>query len=197
MADMLVEDRLLTLDELIALSASQRVEIINGELIDMGGAGILHAIVAGNLYAILRLYLDEHDIGVVLPDNATFLMYSPTARLKDSFVPDVAFLRHDNVPADWDAETPHPGTPNLAVEIVSPGNDAADIQYKRLTYLEKGTEQVWLVYPRLREVHVYTQSDVTIHKGDAAVDGSALFPGIAPLPLSAIFKLPVWAQPKG
>jgi Uma2 family endonuclease len=196
MADMLVRDKLLTLGELIAMSASQHVEIVNGELIEKSN-GITHSIIGGNVLRLVALYLHQHDIGVSLGGGATFLLHSPAARLKDSFVPDVAFLRHDNVPADWDAETPHPGTPNLAVEIVSPGNDAADIQYKRLTYLEKGTEQVWLVYPRLREVHVYTQSDVTIHKGDAAVDGSALFPGIVPLPLSAIFKLPVWAQPKG
>lgn len=196
MADILLEEKLLTLDELLVMSQSQHVEIIDGELIEMGGAGILHGLIGGNIYHLLRLYLNEHDIGVALGDGAIFLMYSPAARLKDSYSPDVAFLRHDNVPADWDAEQPHPGAPNLAVEIVSPGNDASSIQYKRMTYLEKGSEQVWLVYPRLREVHIYTQSDVMIFKGDTAINASAVFPGIAPLPLSAIFKLPVWAQPK-
>ena len=196
MADMLVEDKLLTLDELLVMSRSQHVEIIDGELIEMGGAGILHALIGANIFRLIDPYLQAHDIGVALAGGAIFLMYSPAARLKDSFSPDVAFLRHENVPADWDAEQPHPGVPNLAVEIVSPGNEASSIQYKRMTYLEKGSEQVWLVYPRLREVHVYTPNNVTIYKGDTAVDAAAVFPGIAPLPLRAIFKLPAWAQPK-
>ncbi len=197
MADMLVEDKLLTLDELLVMSQSQHVEIIDGELIEMGGAGILHALIGGNIFRLLDLYLQAHDIGVAMGDGAIFLMNSPAARLKDPFSPDVAFLRHENVPANWDAEQPHPGVPNLAVEIVLPGNDASSIQYKRMTYLEKGSEQVWLVYPRLHEIHVYMPDDVMIYRGESAIDASSLFPGIAPLSLSAIFKLPAWAAPKG
>ncbi|MCL4250952.1 MAG: Uma2 family endonuclease [Anaerolineae bacterium] len=136
----------------------------------------------------------QHDIGVVLPDGVTYLMYSPVSGLIDAYEPDVSFIRHENVPAGWNPEKPHPGMPDLAVEIVSPGNDADVLQQKRHTYLEKGTQQVWLVYPRLREVQVYTREAVRIYSGADAIDLSDVFPGLEPLGLTVIFKLPSWAQ---
>ncbi|MCA9905713.1 MAG: Uma2 family endonuclease [Anaerolineae bacterium] len=194
MADLAIEQRLLTLDDLLAMADDTRVEIIDGEIVPMTAAGVTHGLIGGNIYHPLRLYLEQHDIGVVLPDGVTYLMHSPVSGLKDAYEPDVSFMRHENVPAGWNPEKPHPGVPDLAVEIVSPGNDADALQQKRHTYLEKGTQQVWFVYPRLREVHVYSPDAVRIYSGAEAIDVSSFFPGLEPLNLAVIFKLPIWAQ---
>lgn len=42
------------------------------------------------------------------------------------------------------------GAPDIAIEVVSPSNTAADIQEKVLDYLEARTALVWVVYPRTR-----------------------------------------------
>ena len=194
MADLVLEQQLISLDQLLAMSSKTRIEIVDGEIVPMAGGGVTHGIIGGNIFNPIYLYLETDDLGVVLPDGVTFLMHSPLKGLKDSFEPDVGFIYHSNFPDGWEAEKPHPGVPDLAVEIVSPGDDAAMVQRKRLTYLDKGTQQVWLVYPRLREVHQYSQTGVVIYSGVMAVDVSALFPKMSPLSLDQIFKLPKWAK---
>lgn len=193
---MVIQKQALTLEEYLALGEDSRVEIINWEQVEMTAAGGVHQIIAGNIIHILDTYVREQDIGVVLPDQMTYLMNSPESGLKDSFVPDVSYISHENVPENWDVEKPHPACPDLAVEIVSPGNDALLIQEKVRIYLEKGTQQVWLVYPKIKEVHQFTSAkpeQSRIYRGAESINAEDLFPNIQGLHLSAIFKLPKWA----
>ena len=118
-----------------------RVEIINGEMVEMAAAGILHHIVIGNIYYPLETYNRQHEIGTVFMDGLTYLMFSDPSTLKDSFFPDVSFIRNTNTPPDFDITKPHPGAPDLAVEVISPNDKALDVQDKIVAYLEKGTEQ--------------------------------------------------------
>jgi Uma2 family endonuclease len=192
----IVEKNLLSLDDLLAMGSDARVEIIDGELIPMAAAGGTHHILGGNYFRILDAYVVNRGIGTVLFDGFTYLMYSASAHLKDSFVPDVSFLSSENIPPGWDLDKPHPGAPDLAIEIVSPGDDAEDVRAKVRTYLDKGTRQVWVTYPKLREVHQFIGGEpeiVNIYKGSQSIDAEAIFPGIEGLTLEAIFKLPPWA----
>lgn len=189
--------RTLSLEALLALDESIRIEIIAEEIVPMPAAGGVHHMIAANIYRLLDRYVSVRDIGLMLFDGFTYLMYSPAGRLKDSYVPDVSFLSAQNIPAGWEVEKPHPGTPDVAVEIMSPGDDAELLLTKIRTYLEKGTQQVWVIYPRLREVHQYLRSEparIRLYRGDESVDAEALFPGIEGLTLPAIFKLPAWVQ---
>lgn len=196
MADRTIEKpTLLSLDDLMAMGRDARVEIINGELVEMVAAGVLHAMLGANIVGVFRMYLPTHPIGAVMQDGATYLMFSSARGLKNSFVPDVSYIRNENVPPGWNPEKPHPGAPDLAVEIVSPTDDPEEVQWKRRTYLQKGTQQVWLVYFRLREVHQYTAEGVKIYsQPEEQIDVEALLPGMTGLTLAAIFDLPAWVN---
>jgi len=191
-----VEKQTISLDDLLVMDEDARVEIIDWELVQMAAAGGVHQIIAANILRILDSYVVTHEVGFILPDGMTYLMNSQKSGLKSSFVPDVSFISNDNIPGDWDAEKPHPGVPNLAVEIISPGDNADDVQRKVRTYLNEGTAQIWLVYPKSQEIHQYindTPETVNIYKGSMTLDAQALFPGIEGLSLEIIFKLPKWA----
>jgi Uma2 family endonuclease len=59
--------------------------------------------------------------------------------------------------------------PDLAVEVVSPGNRFATIMKKVAEYLEVGVALVWVVYPKRREVVIYRASDeqtISLHEHD-------------------------------
>lgn len=195
MADLTLSRTILTLDDLLALGDDVRVEIIDGEIVEMVAAGVVHSILGANIIGILQPFVKQHRIGAVLQDNATFLMFSLSTHLKDSFVPDVAFIRNENVPPGWNPNKPHPGTPDLAIEIVSPGDDAENLQKKCRTYLDKGTQEVWILYKATHEIHQF-KSDGTVRVYRdlvEAMDVEALFPGLHTLTLEAIFDLPDWA----
>ena len=68
------------------------------------------------------------------------------------------------------------------------------VQYKAQTYLEKGAKQVWLVYPRAQQVHVYVTGQARIYGIEDSIDLSALFPGLPPVSVKAVFDLPDWLK---
>lgn len=185
---------LMSLDELLK-TGDARVEIIEGRLVAMNAAGFIHHIVAGNIYDGTKPFVIQNNLGAVFFDGLTYLMFSDTRGLKDSFVPDVSFIRLANIIAPIDLTRPYPGIPDLAVEVVSPGDDADDVQTKLRTYLAKGTEQVWIVYPTTRELHQYRRDnnpEIRIYRGSQSIDVADLFPGLE-LTTDQIFHIPAWA----
>lgn len=198
MADTTLDKTLISLDELLALGDA-RVEILDGQIAEMAAAGVLHQIIISNVNFPIEAYIRQNPIGSVFVDGLIFLMYSDEAGLKESFIPDLSFVRNDNFPADLDITKPHPGVPNLAVEVISPNDKAADIQEKIRIYLEKGTEEVWVAYPELgsQSLHQYRRGSSTVRiyqEPDDVIDASAFFPGLEGLTVEAIFKLPAWAR---
>ena len=78
--------------------------------------------------------------------------------------------------------------PDLAVEVVSPSNGAAEIAGKIRDYFQTGTSLVWVIYPETRQVYVYTSvSDVRILIEPADLDGGDLLPGFH-ISLSRLFE---------
>jgi Uma2 family endonuclease len=68
----------------------------------------------------------------------------------------------------------------LAVEIVSPGDTASEIQNKVQDYLACGTPMVWLVYPQQRLVIIYYPDGTarTLQESDT-LSGEAVIPGFS------------------
>jgi Uma2 family endonuclease len=186
--------KLLSLDELLKLG-NARVEIIDGSIVKMNAAGFIHNIVGGNIFRPLDTHVSQHNLGALFYDGLTYLMLSDAKGLKDSFVPDISFIRLANILPMPDISKPYPGIPDLAVEVISPGEDADDIQTKLRTYLAKGTEQVWLVYPTTKELHQYRRDnnpEIRIYRGSQTLDLADLFPGLE-LTTDQIFTIPEWA----
>ena len=81
-----------------------------------------------------------------------------------------------------------PGAPDLAVEVVSPTDAAAEVQRKVREYFDAGAQQAWVVYPDLREVMVFrsVRESVTLAAADT-LDGGALIPGFV-CPVAQLFE---------
>ncbi|MEO8396850.1 MAG: Uma2 family endonuclease, partial [Chloroflexota bacterium] len=124
-----------------------------------------------------------------------YLMGEKNDYLRSAFAPDISFIRNENIPADWNLSLPFPSVPDLAVEVMSPSDSAEDIQAKIRVYLDKGTAQVWVIYPSTRELHQYQRGQpmVRIYSGKEQIDTESLFPGFI-LTLETIFKLPPWME---
>jgi Uma2 family endonuclease len=99
---------------------------------------------------ILGAFVDEHHLGEVFGAETGFLLTDDTLRGADC-----AFVSQ----AKWDAVTEPekyvPFPPDLAVEVVSPNDRAADILQKVDLYLSVGTKLVWVIYPDSRIVMVH------------------------------------------
>jgi Uma2 family endonuclease len=195
MADVLVEQvekKLITEAELMALGSNARVEVVDGEVVEMAPVGLEHQFVGGNFYDPLRAFVKQHDLGFVFYDGLIYLLDPNEKHLRGARVPDVSFVRKGLLPKDWNIKRPFPGAPTLAIEVVSPDDDAEDLLKRTRDYLRAGSEQVWIAYPSEREVHQHKRGadTVRIYTQDTdAIEVEGLFPGLK-LTLAEIFALP-------
>lgn len=186
-----------TIEDLLAHNRGGHVEIIDGEVSTVPGAGMQHHLIIMNVLASLVRYNEAHSLGYIFPDGLIYLMGSTEPGLRHSFIPDLSLILHDSIIADFDIKKPYPGVPDFAVEVISPGDDTDDVQTKRRVYLEKGTQEVWLIYPGVRELHQHRRSDrsmVRIYAASGeAIGTSDLFPDWR-ITFDDVFALPPWAR---
>jgi Uma2 family endonuclease len=69
---------------------------------------------------------------------------------------DVGYVAKERIPQSGIPETFWNLAPDLAVEVVSPNETADEVQDRVRDYLTAGTPLVWVVYPGLAQVMVYT-----------------------------------------
>ncbi len=70
--------------------------------------------------------------------------------------PDVSFTLKERLPEGEPSDHFAPFAPDLAVEVVSPSEDYADLLRKVGEYFASGSKQVWLLFPNTRTVKVFT-----------------------------------------
>ena len=112
-------------------------------------AGGRHGIVAENIADIVKPHVKAQALGrMPLADTGYFIARDPDVVR----APDLAFIARDRMPdhiPDGFFEIP----PDLAIEIVSPGDRYQDVLEKAAEYLDHGVREVWIVYdPRRIEV---------------------------------------------
>lgn len=166
----------MTTEQFAALSLeSGRKELVEGEIRMMSPAGGRHGRVAMNCGRLLANHVDEHKIGVVYAAETGFVL----ARDPDTVrAPDVAFVVAARVAEIDDESAFIPFAPDVAIEVISPGDSFSSVEEKAFSWLGAGTRLVLLVDPANETVHVYRSADeiVVLGKGDVvsasdAVDG--------------------------
>jgi Uma2 family endonuclease len=102
--------------------------------------------------------------------------------------PDVSYMRGDRLPGGEPPAGFIAGAPDLAIEIISPSENRADMARKVQEYFDSGAEQVWQVFPDTREVVVFTgPDDSRTLRGDDTLAAPDLLPGFS-CPVSDIFE---------
>lgn len=109
-------------------------------------------------------------------------------------MPDVSFIRWDSVEDTDDIEDPDGAfleyPPDLAVEVLSPGNTPKEMAIKLEEYARAGVKLVWYVDPERKEVDVYPKGNPKRKKTlgvGAVLDGGTVLPGFT-LPVAKVFE---------
>ena len=141
------------------------------------------SLIAGWVLTLLNLYVRPRRLGFVLaPDG---LLRLGGGRLR---MPDVSFIAAAQVPGGRFPSEPVPTLfPDLAVEVLSPGNTAREMEVKRADYFNAGTRLVWMIDPATRTVEVFTSPESS-HRLTATdtLDGGDALPGLT-LPVAEVF----------
>lgn len=143
-----------------------RHELIKGELLTMTPPKPPHGRIVVNLILFLAQHVRRNGLGAILTESGYQLERGPDTVLG----PDVSFVSAERV--DRLDEHYYDGPPDLAVEVLSPGDRRGYVERKLALYLETGTRSVWLVNPKRRTVEVIStlENRRTFHDTDELVD---------------------------
>ncbi len=172
-------------DELMSLPDGNRYELINGELIDMGNSGALHGYICSILVMALMNYILPRKLGIVLDSSTAFAMKNGNKRSPDiSFVSKAKLQGLEELPDGF-----LDGSPDLAIEVLSPNNTIAEIHQKLVEYFENGSRLVWVINLKQHYVLVYrsAQEPDRLLKQSDSLDGEDVIAGFT-MPLSELFQ---------
>jgi len=122
-------------------------------------------------------------VAAVKPETGFLLARNPdTVR-----APDVAFVARERLATAPKGRGYFPGPPDLAVEVISPGDTYAEVEAKVEEWLAAGSRMVVVVNPRNETLKVYgSLIDVTRLTVADTFDGGDVVPGFR-LPVRRIF----------
>lgn len=162
-------------EEFMALPDNgDRYERVNGQIKILKRAGMDHGYLAALIGSYLGKCSFDRKLGVICNSSTAFKMESGNLRS-----PDVSFVSKDRLkglkklPKGF-----FKGAPDLAVEIISPGNTFNEIHQKIVEYFESSSRLVWVINPDEETVLVYrgTTLDRLLKKTDF-LDGEEVIEG--------------------
>ena len=171
----------MTAEEFWAECKLKRAELADGEVIEKAPVGEAHGYVAGNILAILREWARSRNAGRAYVESG-YVLGEGLVR-----APDMSFVAADRLTSPRPTLRLFNGAPTLAVEVVSPGDLAGEVEAKVREYLTAGVSMVWVVYPEVRAVTVRTPDDARAYGGDETISGEPVLPGFE-VALSEIFE---------
>jgi len=149
----------MTADELLQLPRGRfRYELVKGELRTMSPAGSEHGAIVVNLTVLLGQHVKANSLGIVFGAETGFkIAENPDTVL----APDVAFISRERIPESGIPKKYWPGAPDLAAEVLSPGDTAREVEKKVGQWLAAGARLVWIVNPSRKSVTIHRASKDT------------------------------------
>ena len=170
---------IVTADELLALPTGmgKRYELVAGELRVMSPAGWRHGQIVDNLSALLSAFIHKGKLGRGFGAETGFLLRRDPDTVR---APDFAFIGNSRLPKSAPTEAFWPGAPDLAVEVLSPGDTAGEVAEKIEEWLAAGCAAVWVLDPKLQTVTIYqSATDVQVKVAGEVLVGDPVVPGFS------------------
>ena len=176
--------RYVTEDEFLSSDEWDGYELVDGVPVEviMGG---LSAWIGTRVSRRFDEYTDDHG-GAALAQDTPFKAWPD--RPNHFRKPDAMYFAAGRFTDD----TPPYGTiaiaPDIAVEVVSPADDAEGLRTKINEYLRAGVRLIWVVYPGSRDVDVIRASGENNRVAfDGILSGEEIMPGFT-LAVSDLFR---------
>lgn len=175
---MTVSAPLMTAGELARLPEDgYRYELVKGELRKMPPAGEEHGGVAMRIGWRLAKHVEENGLGKVYAAETGFLLATNPDTVR---APDAAFVRQERLEESGSVAGFRVGAPDLAVEVVSPGDTHSEVEEKAMEWLRAGSRLVLTLNPRNRTVTAYRSfHEIVLLTEEETLDLGEVVPGWA------------------
>jgi Uma2 family endonuclease len=169
------DQKLITIEEFMAMPDTDGYELIDGQLVEKKSMGAESSYVAAQILFLLGIFLRDRKLGWVFGADAVYQCFGSRFTGRK---PDCSFIRYGRLPHDWVPKGHVTIPPDLAIEVVSPNDLAYEVKAKAELYLSAGIPLVWVVYPEFRSVEIRRAdgSSTVLHVGQE-ISGESVLPG--------------------
>lgn len=126
-------------------------ELVRGELVMISPGKGRHGVVSARILGELIAFVRKNDLGEVLGSSTGYVLSRDPDTVRE---PDVSFVSAQRFKGQ-DLDAFLDGAPDLAVEVLSPSNTAAEMRAKMDDYFGAGCRVMWIVDPLRRSVVVH------------------------------------------
>ena len=152
------------------------VELVEGVIVDMSRPGWEHGEILSLIHSRIAVHVYENRLGRVAVGDTGFVLERREDGKDTVRGLDLAFVAKekasDHLSSGWTTIAP-----DLAVEVVSPSNEAKDIRKRIRQLLNAGTSLIWVVYPEMRIVDAHTSAGATTFEENDSLTGGDVLPG--------------------
>lgn len=146
-------EKLLTAEDYFQLrDKPEYSELVRGVIVPMTPPSLSHGLICGQAYFLLRLYVDQHDLGRVACNDSGVITQRDPDTVRGA---DVCFYRYERLPRDAHLQGYPQVAPNIVFEVRSPHDRWSEIHEKIAEYLTAGVEVVCVLVPESRAAHVF------------------------------------------
>jgi len=161
-------------------------EVVNGELVMSPKNNWYHGRICTRLLFAIETFNRAHRLGAVLDSSTGFWMFNRNCRAPDvSFVPKGRLVALGFKPNETRF---FPGSPDLAVEVLSENNTRAEIDERLKDFFASGTRLAWVIDPEKQRVEICvspTRRQLIGSGGE--IEGGDVLPGFK-YPIADLFK---------
>lgn len=165
-----------TPEDLLAMPDGKHYELVDGDIRERD-VSALSSIVTARLTSRLDQFCEAHQLGWIIGSECGYRCFPQEPN--KLWRADVSFVRLDRLPEAQLSEGYLRLAPDLAAEVISPNDLAADLEQKITDYLAAGVRLVWILSPGQRTVRVHRGESpmVSLLREDDDLDGEDVLPG--------------------
>lgn len=136
-------------------SMDRRYELLDGDLVLVPAPTIKHQRISKKLEFIFITFFEHNNLGEVLyaPVDVVF----GKGNDREVVQPDIIFISNER--SDIATEQEIQDAPDLVVEILSPGTEERDRNYKKSLYSRYNVLEYWIVDPTAETIDIYSQTE--------------------------------------
>jgi Uma2 family endonuclease len=131
-------------------------ELVNGELIELPPPELPHVKIARRIFRSLDRFYESGDTVEVFFEAG----YKVTEDGRNWIQPDISVINRDEYVRQKDGKY-FLGSPDIAVEVISPSERPKHIRAKRDVLFRAGCKEIWVVRPKTQTVEIWTPDGTT------------------------------------
>ncbi len=173
---MAIVESTITPEDLLKIRDRPMPELVDGQLVERPPMGMRSDAIASRLGRWIGNHVDSHDLGFVCGAQGSYQVFPDDPRKVR--IPDVSFLKKERMPAGPLPEGHCRIVPDLVVEVISPNDQASDLNAKIEDFLNAGVPLIWIADPRTCTIQIF-RADGSVERlrtGDS-LDGENVLPG--------------------